>query len=276
MSARDCPTGGDLRITVKLGGSVLEEAGVRGTILGQVAQLAAEGHQIILVHGGGKRLSRRLSQLGVESRFVDGLRVTDEATLSVAVMVLAGEVNKTLVSEMAGLGCAAIGICGADAMAVRCRKLSDLPGSPQGLEFVGRPVSVNSGFLELILGAGLVPVISSIALGQDCRLYNVNADQMASICAWAAGGQALVYLTDVAGVLGEDGSVLRDLTGNDVQELREKGILTGGMLPKTASCLEALEHGIPSVYIVPGNRPGILGGVIRGDVSEGTHIHGRD
>jgi acetylglutamate kinase len=265
-----------LRFTVKLGGSVLDEAATRQAILGQVAELIGQGHEIILVHGGGKSLSRRLAQLGIISRFVDGLRVTDAATLGIAVMVLAGEVNKTLVSELQGMGCGALGICGADAGAVRCERLSDLPGAPQGLGFVGRPVAVNSGFFELVLGAGLVPVVSSIALGPDHSLYNVNADQMASICASGTTARVLIYLTDVPGVLGENGTVLERLGKKEIENLRAKGILSGGMLPKTTSCLEALENGVRSVHIASGNSPGILCRLIHGKAREGTHIHGNN
>jgi len=265
-----------LRFTVKLGGSILEEARTRRAIIGQVATLIGQGHEIILVHGGGKNLSRRLSQLGIESRFVDGLRVTDTATLGVAVMVLAGEVNKMLVAEMGEQGCRALGICGADACAVRCDRLSDLPGAPQELEFVGKPASIDPGFFELVLGSGLVPVVSSIALGPDFHLYNVNADQMASICAWGTGCRALVYLTDVPGVRGENGTVLKNIGRKGIEDLRAKGILSGGMLPKTTSCLEALESGIESVYIVPGSSLEALNGVVHGNVTEGTHIHGND
>jgi acetylglutamate kinase len=263
-----------LRFTIKLGGSILEKDDLRRAILGEVAELAGQGHQIVLVHGGGKNLSRRLAQAGIESRFIDGLRVTDASTLAVAVMVLAGEVNKTLVSEMEMLGCRALGFCGADAAAVRCERLSDLAGAPQELGFVGRPVSLNCGFFELLFGAGLVPVVSSIALGPDHGLYNVNADQMASLCASGTGAQLLVYLTDVPGVLGENGAILESLGRKDIESLRARGILSGGMLPKTTSCLEALEKGIRSVYIVPGNSPGILKRVVYGKPREGTHIHG--
>ncbi|HYK89441.1 MAG TPA: acetylglutamate kinase [Acidobacteriota bacterium] len=262
-----------MRLTVKLGGSLLEESASRRALLGQVADLVRDGHEITLVHGGGRALSRRLSQLGIESHFVDGLRVTDAATLSVAVMVLAGEVNKMLVSEMGETGCRALGICGADAWLVRCERLS-LTGARRDLEYVGKPVSVNSEFFNMVLKWGLVPVISSIALGWDFRLYNVNADQMASVCARGSGAQALVYLTDVPGIMGEGETVLRHARRTDIESLHARGILTGGMLPKTTSCLEALDSGIESVFIVPGKSPEILKGVVSGKNKEGTQIHG--
>ncbi len=173
-----------MRLTVKLGGSILEDDGIRGSILRQVARLCAGGSEVILVHGGGKRLSRRLAQLNLPSHFIDGLRVTDEATLRAALMVLAGEVNKSLVLELTRCGINAIGLCGADAQAVRCARASDLPGYPSGLGYVGKPISANRRVFDLFLGAGLVPVVASIAVGEDFQAYNVNADQMAAVCAW--------------------------------------------------------------------------------------------
>ncbi len=198
-----------MRFTVKLGGSILEDADIRRALLAQVAELERDGHEVILVHGGGKSLNRRLGELQISSRFVDGLRVTDAETLAVAVMVLAGEVNKTLVAEMQALGSTAIGICGADGAAVRCRPLAGSPGYPDELGFVGQPISVNRSLFKLLLGGGLVPVVSSIAYGDDGQLYNVNADQMASVCAWGTGCESLVYLTDVPGVQDDAGEVIR-------------------------------------------------------------------
>ncbi len=220
-----------MRIAIKLGGSILEESGTRQAVLRQVAGLVEAGHEVILVHGGGKRLSRRLAQLGIESKFIGGLRVTDAETLEVALMVLSGEVNKMLVAELARLNCKALGICGADGASVRCRRMADYPDSPQGLEFVGRPIGLDRAFFEQILSWGLTPVVSSIAMGPDCRLYNVNADQMAAICASGAGCKTLVFLTDVPGVRDENGTVLREIGRKDIDELRSKGVVTGGRLP---------------------------------------------
>jgi acetylglutamate kinase len=261
-----------LRITIKLGGSILEEAAIRQRLLAQVSGMAARGHEIILVHGGGKSLNRRLAQMQMTSRFIDGLRVTDAETLEVAVMVLAGEVNKRIVAEMGRLGTKALGICGADAGAVRCARLSELPGNPDGIGFVGKPTEVDRSFFELVLGSGIVPVVSSIALGPDAQLYNVNADQMASACASGTGCDSLIYLTDVPGVRDEDGSVLRALGKSEILSLRARGILSGGMLPKTSSCLEAVEAGVASVYILPGASPDVLTNFEEG--REGTKIHG--
>ena len=265
-----------MRITVKLGGSILEDTDVRMHLLAQISSVAAQGHEVILVHGGGKSLSRRLSQMQMTSRFVDGLRVTDAETLGVAVMVLAGEVNKGIVAEMSQMGTRALGICGADAAAVRCVRLSDLPGYPAGIGFVGKPVDVNLAFFNLILGSGMVPVVSSIALGPDSRLYNINADQMAAACASGTHCTSLIYLTDVPGVRDENGSVLSRIGKSEILSMRSRGILSGGMLPKTSSCLEALAAGVASVHILPGSAPDIITRFTDGTLTEGTKIHGNN
>jgi acetylglutamate kinase len=265
-----------LRLTVKLGGSILEEASIREDLLRQMATLVSRGHQVLVVHGGGKRLSRLLAKLGIESRFVGGLRVTDAETLSVAVMVLAGEVNKGLVAALGAKGVRAVGLCGADAACLRCDRLTmpaDEGGKEEDLGFVGRPTSLDREFFERMLAAGLTPVLASIALGPDGHLYNVNADQMASICAWGAGCEALVYLTDVAGVLDGEGRVIPRLERAAIEDLRRSGIVSGGMLPKTSASIEALGGGVGAVYILPGRSPDVLLGLLDGSPIEGTCIH---
>jgi acetylglutamate kinase len=263
-----------VRVTIKLGGSILEDVDIRTHILAQISRMASQGHQIILVHGGGKSLNRRLSQLQMQSQFVDGLRVTDAETLGVAVMVLAGEVNKKIVAEMSHLGTRALGICGADGNAVRCISVAGLSGYPEGIGYVGKPDGVDRSFFEMILGAGIVPVVSSIAIGPDSRLYNINADQMASACATGTGCESLIYLTDVPGVRDGNGVVMKRLGKSGIVRMRSEGILSGGMLPKTSSCLEAIEMGVKSVHILPGAIPDILAKFAEGSLNEGTKIHG--
>ena len=267
-----------MRLTVKLGGSILEEAGTREDLLRQIAAVVSRGHQVLMVHGGGKRLSRLLAQLGIESRFVGGLRVTDAATLSAAVMVLAGEVNKGLVAALGAEGVRAVGLCGADAACLRCERLT-LPaegGHTEDLGFVGQPTSLDREFFEQLLAAGLTPVIASIALGRDGSLYNVNADQMAAVCAWGAGCEVLVYLTDVAGVLDGEGHVIPRLNRGSIEDLRRSGIVSGGMLPKTSACLEALGRGVGAIYILPGRSPNALLELLDRKHTEGTCIHDGD
>jgi acetylglutamate kinase len=265
-----------LRLTVKLGGSILEDVSIRTSLLEQVAKLQACGHEIILVHGGGKSLTRRLAQMGLESRFVEGLRVTDAPTMRVALMVLAGEVNKMLVAEMGRTGCKAVGICGADASAIRCEALSSLQSGPPGLGFVGKPVKLDRFFFDLLLGSGLIPIVSSIAVGPDSQVYNINADQMASICAWGTGCRVLVYLTDVAGVKDGTEAFRREIGTYEIEELRKAGTISGGMLPKTESCMEALGRGVDSVYILPGALPDVLDLLLSGRLKEGTRIYEGD
>jgi acetylglutamate kinase len=264
-----------LRLTVKLGGSILEESGVRMRLLAQVSEIVKQGHQTILVHGGGKSLNRRLAQMQIASEFVEGLRRTDSETLAAAVMVLAGEVNKKVVAELARFQTRAVGICGADAQAVQCIPAEGLPGYPRGIGFVGKPAEVNGAFFDMLLGADLVPVVSSIALGPDCNLYNVNADQMASACAAGAGCSSLVFLTDVPGVRDENGSVMGQISEAEIMSMRARGILSGGMLPKTSSCLEALASGVKTVHILPGLSPDVLTKFVNGTLKEGTIIHGK-
>jgi acetylglutamate kinase len=262
------------RVALKLGGSILEDAPTKARIVKQVADAVARGTEVLVVHGGGKRLNRRLEELGIESRFVAGLRVTDEATLGVALMVLAGEVNKDLVVALGALEVKAIGICGADASCVRCEPLRSATVKGADLGFVGQPTAVDRHFFERMFEIGLTPVVASVALGLDRHLYNVNADQMASVCASGTGCESLIYLTDVAGVLDARGRVIPSLDTSAIERLRREGVLTGGMLPKTASCLEALRNGVSSVFILPGKSPGVLSKALEGGEIEGTCIHG--
>jgi len=268
-----------MRITVKLGGSILEDADIRGRLLGEIADIVMRKHEVILVHGGGKSLNRRLSQLQMQARFIDGLRVTDEATLGVAVMVLAGEVNKKLVAELGRPGVLALGMCGADAQSVRCIPVEGMPGYPEGIGFVGKPSKVNRDFFELLLGAGITPVVSSIAIGpeedaaQGARFYNINADQMASACASETGCEALVYLTDVPGVMDANEKTISVLNKADIADMRARGAISGGMLPKTAACIEAIDAGVGAVYILPGADSNILTDFITGNLTKGTKIH---
>jgi acetylglutamate kinase len=263
-----------MRLTVKLGGSLLESPAGAMAILREVVSAVSIGHQVILVHGGGKRLSRRLAQMGIESRFSGGLRITDEDTLAVAVMVLAGEVNKGLVRDLNTLGVRGVGLCGADGGSVRCRKLerSAVGESGDDLGYVGVPHEVDKALLIGLLQSGFVPVVASIGQGDDGHLYNVNADQMAAACAWGTVSDSLVYLTDVPGVRDETGSVIPRLSVGRTNDLKRRGVIAGGMLPKTASCLEALARGVRRVRIVEGSVPEALSRFVEGGLQEGTQF----
>ncbi len=263
-----------MRVTIKLGGAILEEEESRQEIVRQLAEAVLERKEIIIVHGGGKNLTRRLQQLGIASRFSGGLRITDSETLAVALMVLAGEVNKTLVRTLGSAGLRAVGICGADADCVRCEPMPRPASCSEDLGFVGIPSRVDCGFFDTLLSAGLTPVVASLALGNDRQLYNVNADQMASTIAWATGSESLVYLTDVPGVLDDTGKVIVRLGSIEIARMRDSRVLTGGMLPKTAACLDAIGRGVETVQILPGRVPGTLSRFLAGRPAEGTRIDG--
>ena len=205
------------------------------------------------MHGGGAALTRTLKQLGCETTFVDGLRVTDSATRDVAMMVLAGQLNKRLVAAVSTAGQAGIGVCGGDLglfRAVRKRQ--------PDLGYVGEICSVDSKWIERLWLAGIVPIIASMALGFDGEYYNVNADQMASACAVACRADALVYLTDVPGVKDVDGAVIRRLKVESIASMVRKRTVSGGMLPKLEACTGALKKGVTRVRILPATRAEVL------------------
>src|SRR5499427_4350482 len=216
-----------VKIVLKLGGASLEDAALLHRAALAVKQLAGE-HQVAVVHGGGAALTRMLNQVGKTSEFIDGLRVTDAETRDFAVMVLAGHMNKKLVAALGRVGQSAVGLCGGDGQAFRARKKT---ANGHDLGFVGEISSVDPRWIETIWQEGSVPVISSVALGSDGQYYNINADQMASACAVACHANALIFLTDVSGVKGADGLVIRWLDLERADELTQQAVINGGMLP---------------------------------------------
>jgi acetylglutamate kinase len=208
-----------MKLVVKIGGAALEDPEVVGKFAKTIPDLHREGHKLVIVHGGGAALSRMLKQLGIETTFVNGLRVTGSQTRDVAMMVLGGQLNKQLVAAIGDAGQPVIGICGGDLRIFRATKKKQ-----PDLGYVGEICSVDFAWIERLWSAGVVPVVASLALGFDGEYYNVNADQMASACAVAGGADALVYLTDVAGVKDAEGSVIRWL---------KKGVTRVRILPAT-------------------------------------------
>jgi acetylglutamate kinase len=259
----------ELRIVVKIGGAALEDKAVLQQCAHSIVELARGGHQVAVVHGGGGVLTRTLKLLGKESEFINGLRVTDAETRDVALMVLAGMVNKQMVAAIGAAGIPAIGFCGGDGLAFRARKKA-----PNGhdLGFVGEIVSVESRWLEAIWQQGGIPVISSVALGTDGEYYNVNADQMASACAVACRANSLIFLTDVAGVKDADGLVIRWLNLKQVSILIENSVIAGGMLPKLEACGHALSHGVGRVRILPAAQGHMLSDFYSAKLDCGTEV----
>jgi acetylglutamate kinase len=237
-----------VKIVIKIGGAALEDEHLLHNCARAVVEMAKDGHRVAVVHGGGTALTRTLKLLGKTSDFINGLRITDAETRDVALMVLAGMVNKKVVAAIVRAGLPAVGFCGGDGMTFRARK-KQTPGYDLG--FVGEICSVEPRWFEAIWNEGGIPVLSSLALGSDGEYYNVNADQMASACAIACRADTLIFLTDVPGVKDAAGAVMPWLTTRQMPALIAESVIAGGMLPKLEACSNALRRGVGRVRILP-------------------------
>lgn len=228
---------------IKLGGSLLDDKERRAVALRTIAN----AKDVVLVHGGGKHVDARLAQLGIARRTHAGLRITDDATLDVVIAVLAGAVNKMLVAELAALGVKAAGISGVDASTIVAEQHPPI----DGIEFghVGRVSGSDPTLVQAMLAKGILPVVSSVALGPNGTLLNVNADSAACALAIALGASSLRFLTDVDGLLDANGAVVPTLTPGDVRALITSGIVSGGMRPKVESAVAAIARGVKKVAI---------------------------
>jgi acetylglutamate kinase len=235
-------------IVVKIGGAALEDTTTLRKCARAITELAQDGHRVAVVHGGGTALTRVLKQLGKQSEFVNGLRVTDAETRDVALMVLGGMVNKKLVAAIEAAGRPAVGFCGGDGMTFRARR-KHVNGNELG--FVGEICFAQPSWIETLWQQGGIPVLASLALGADGEYYNVNADEMAAACAAACRANALIFLTDVPGVKDAQGTVIPWLSTKQAQDLAAGSVISGGMLPKLAACTQALKQGVGRVRILP-------------------------
>ncbi len=257
-----------MKYVIKLGGATIENRQLLRECGKAIAELVADGNRVAVVHGGGTQLTQTLARMGKESQFISGLRVTDEETRDAALMVLAGRVNKSLVAAIGSHGQAAVGLSGGDGHVFRARKKKTAPD----LGFVGEIAATDPRWLDAIWTMNAVPVISSIALGFDGEYYNINADEMAAACAVATSADNLVFLTDVPGVKGGDGKVMRWLTLAQIPALEEQQVVFGGMLPKLNACREALTHGVKRVRILPAEAAALLPDLCSTRVNNGTEI----
>ncbi|WP_374588297.1 acetylglutamate kinase [Novosphingobium sp.] len=247
---------------VKYGGHAMGDPDLAHDFAEDVVLLKAVGINPVVVHGGGPQIGSMLKKLGVESTFVDGLRVTDKATAEVAEMVLSGAINKEIVRWISGAGGKAIGISGKDGGLVTASKVQRTTKDPGSqieqvvdLGFVGEPKSVDTSVIKTISDAGMIPVIAPIAVGEDGQTYNINADTMAGAIAAALGAARLFLLTDVAGVLNKDKQLLTDLRPADIAALQADGTISGGMIPKLETCIHAVEAGCEAAVVLDGRVP---------------------
>ncbi len=247
---------------IKYGGHAMGDAEAARDFAEDVVLLKAVGINPVVVHGGGPQIGAMLKKLGVETSFVDGLRVTDAETAKIAEMVLSGAINKEIVGWIAQAGGRALGISGKDGGLIVAEKVERTTRDPDSnieravdLGFVGEPKSVDRSVIDTISAAGMIPVIAPIGVGADGHTYNINADTMAGAIAAELNAARLFLLTDVAGVLDKDGHLLSDLNADKIAALRADGTVTGGMIPKLETCVMAVEGGAEAAVILDGRVP---------------------
>jgi acetylglutamate kinase len=240
-------------VVVKYGGSTIQPDADRSEIdpvILDIIWLKQVGLLPVVVHGGGKAITKMLNRLGHQAQFVDGLRVTDETTMEVVEMVLGGQVNKQLVASFGAAGCSAVGLTGVDANLLQVRKKHHAGGD---LGLVGEVARVQPDVLLNLLAGGFIPVIAPIGVDENGTRYNVNADSAAGAIAGALNAEKLILLTDVPGIM-KNGAVLSEVTAAQISDLIADGTVSGGMVPKVEACLEALSYGARHVHILNGNE----------------------
>jgi acetylglutamate kinase len=249
-------------VVIKYGGHAMGDQAAAEDFAEDIVLLEQSGLKPIVVHGGGPQIGKMLNRLGIKSEFQAGLRVTDEPTVEVVEMVLAGSINKQIVGWISAEGGKAVGLCGKDGNMVTARKATRTVVDPASnlerhvdLGFVGEPEHVDRSILDAVLKAELIPVLAPVAVGSDGLTYNVNADTFAGAIAGAMGAKRLLLLTDVPGVLGKDKNLIPELTIDECRRLIADGTITDGMIPKIETCIYALEQGVEAVVILDGKVP---------------------
>ena len=246
-------------IVVKYGGHAMGDTGLSEAFARDIVLLKQVGLNPIVVHGGGPQIGSMLNRLSIETEFVDGLRVTDAATVEIVEMVLSGRINKGIVAAITAAGGKAVGLSGKDGALIGARKLTRVKRDPDSniekildLGFVGEPSRVDPQVLDIITESDFIPIIAPIGLGDDGETYNINADTVAGAIAVAVQATRLLLLTDVEGVLDKGGTVIKEMSVADAHESMVDGTLTGGMIPKVETCIQAIEGGVGAAVIVDG------------------------
>nr|PZN72137.1 MAG: acetylglutamate kinase [Bacillota bacterium] len=265
-------------VVIKYGGAAMAAADLKAAVMQDIALMKYVGMHPIVVHGGGPEVSEMARRMGIEPRFVDGLRVTDAATMEIAQMVLIGKTNREIVTQLCAQGVKAVGLSGQDAgliRAVRHVHRSAGTGETVDLGFVGDVAAVDTGVLTALTAAGFVPVIAPIGVGPGGQAYNINADTVAGAIAAALKAEKLVLLTDVEGVRADKDdptSLVSRVTAQEVRAWIARGRVQGGMIPKLQCCLTALEAGVNRVHIIDGRVPHSLLLEIFTDEGVGTMV----
>ena len=266
-------------IVVKFGGNAMVDAALQASFARDVVLLKLVGMDPVVVHGGGPQIEQLLKQLGIRSEFVQGMRVTDAATMDVVEMVLGGAVNKDIVTLINQAGGRAVGLTGQDGAFIRARKLlmpsREKPSELLDIGQVGEIESIDPGVIDSLEQGGFIPVVAPIGVGADGLSYNINADLVAGKLAEVLHAEKLVLLTNTPGVLDEQGKLLTGVTPRQIDAMLAAGTLSGGMLPKIASALEAARAGVKSVHIIDGRVPHALLLEVLTDQGVGTLIRSR-
>ena len=252
-------------ILIKFGGHAMGKADYVNAFAADIALLDQVGARPVVVHGGGPQIGEMLKKLQIESSFVDGLRVTDEATVSIVEMVLAGGINKALVAAIAGAGGRAVGVSGKDGGLITARKLMAMAKASDSatqqavdLGFVGEPSHVDVTVLNALMQHHLIPVVAPVGGGEDGKTYNINADTAAGAIAAALNATRMLLLTDVIGVLDQNGKLISSLTISQAEALIHNGTISGGMIPKVKTCIDAVQGGAEGAVIIDGRAPHAL------------------
>lgn len=239
-------------VVIKYGGNAMIDEDLKKSVMNDVTLLASVGIKVVLVHGGGPEISSMLNKIGKESKFVDGLRVTDKETVNIVTQVLAGKINKGLTLDLNNLGGKAVGLCGLDAGLILAKQ-----NNPD-LGYVGSVVDIHPQIISDLLASNYIPVVSTIGYDANGNIYNINADTAASRIAGALNAESFILMTDTVGVLenkDDPKTLIREVYVSDIKKLEKEGIIAGGMIPKIACCQDAIRRGVKQVAIIDGRVP---------------------
>lgn len=240
-------------IVIKYGGNAMINEDLKRTVMEDITLLKYVGMNPVIVHGGGPDISAELKTHNVESEFVNGLRVTDADTIKIAQMVLVGKTNKEVVSNININGGNAVGLCGIDGRIIECEPLTeDTEGNKIDVGFVGKITKVNANIIKSLCEDEYIPVIAPIGTDKQGQSYNINADTVASAVATAMGAEKLIFLTDIEGVKDNDGNIIYEITTENAETMIKDGTISGGMIPKSRACMDAVEKGVKRVHIIDG------------------------